>query len=269
MLLERGIMILENDLKELLSSRGIRFIKGEKYSGGCIKANCELNEFVSIAKDIIFYNYIFENKTEWIITADVQNSIFNFQSERKYCSKFINEWNAKIENLDFSQPIFLELTTIIDGQIIYWMCEDNWFKIWLTNQNLNVDDITNATRLLKYYIDEKADYIELSDEELYGQDEEEKEKNQRNKELEIELKKRLYADIKFRTATNKELRRSYAITFLQLKSNIKYKPLYINKAGKYWDDEYKCTIMIDEIFAEYKFNCRELGVKVGSEITCE
>ncbi|MCR5202786.1 MAG: hypothetical protein K6D02_06855, partial [Lachnospiraceae bacterium] len=242
-------MITEAELKKLAEKHGLKLVKGMGDANSGIDTECSIEDYFDVCEKIVFYHYLIIDKNEWIITDEVQDEVFDFDAERDYCESYINEWNEDLDKLDFNRPMLLSLATIINGQIVRWDELDPWFHDYLEDHGYDHEEIENSYDLLNDFFKTVEEDIEIPEEELY--DEKEEEIKKQNKELELELKKQLYADPKFRMASNKELRRSYARSFIEIKSNLKYKSLYFNKASQFWPDNDKMAILVDELYSEY------------------
>lgn len=196
----------------------------------------DLDDFILFVKkqsiNVILYSYTYLDEEALIIDNDVISKLKLNPEMIGVIQSEIDEYNSKVEKLDFSTPITLTIYCVFDGIVCFTEIYDYWFQ----EQGFDHPEIV----LIK--IAEKN-----FDKMVNGQ--EEANKIRENKL--IDLKERILSDSKFYNCTNIQLRRDY--TYKMLNSD-EVKELFYHKNGA-MRDVHPITF-VEEIWREHKANSK-------------
>lgn len=164
---------------------------------------CKMNDIKNL-----FYNYIYLDKDEYIIDDGIQEDIE--KDIYKLIKKEIKEHNKRIEVIDFTRPVMLNISTIFQNSIVCILESDYW------HEEIN---LLTAEETIEYL---QENYMEILEQK-------EAEKEEKLELLKSELKQYMLEDENFLICTNKDLRRNYAEMLMKNKKMKKYLEPFVNQ----------------------------------------
>lgn len=186
---------------------------------------CQVNDIKNI-----FYHYILLDKEDYIIDDELQEEIE--KEIYKLIKKEIKAHNKRIESIDFTRPVVVNIATIFDGNVICVLQSDEW------DEEIN---LLNAEDTIEYLQENYEDILEQK----------EIERQEKLEELKSELKEYILNDETFFICSNQKLRRNYANTLSKNRNVKKYLEPFKN--------EYTGRVIIsaldtfvEVVWAEYK-----------------
>lgn len=207
-------MVQEEELRKKIEEEGLNVF--EVYQAGKINDNTiilkDINDMIRFCKinDIknLFYNYIFLDKEDYIIGDKLQDDIEN--EIYKLIKEEIKEHNKKVEIIDFTRPVMLNVSTIFQDNLVSILESDYW------NEEIN---LMNA--------EDTIDYLQENYEDILEQ--KEIERQEKLELLKSELKEYILKDETFSICSNKSLRRNYAETLIKNRNTKKYLEPFVNE----------------------------------------
>lgn len=178
-----------------------------------------------------FYHYYEMDEEDMIIDEDVIKKLRLDEDAITILNDQFDEYNRKVENMDFSRPVLLEIYCIYQG-VLYSVKE---YDYWFLEEGIEFPEIT-ALKMATEYMEE------IAKEKMSNQ--------QRIAEEREKLKIKIMQDEEFRNCTNKTLRRSYATKLFS--ENGQLQKLFYSCTGMLRD----VTIIafVEQIWKEYKNN---------------
>jgi hypothetical protein len=199
---------------------------------GSIEFN-KIDELLQFAKknkiESAFYNYVYINEDDMKIDEDV---ISKLNLDKDICDILKNnfdEYNEKVEMLDFSRPISLEICFAYQG-IIYYLIEDDY---WYEDDGFSRPEIV-AMQIFNENFDEIINKRTEDKEKIYIERE--------------KLKSRILNDEKFHKCTNDSLRRTYVDELF--KEDRSLNDLFFSPNGTMYD--IPVFRFVNNIWREYK-----------------
>lgn len=186
---------------------------------------CKINDIKNL-----FFNYIYLDKDEYIIDDELQQDIE--KDIYKLIKKEIKEHNKRVEAIDFTRPVMLNISTIFQNNLVCILESDYWYE------DIN---LLNAEETIEY-LQENYEYIL----------EEKKIEEQENRFLlKNELREYMLNDDMFKICTNKDLRKNYAQTIIKDKKMNKYLKAFISEASSSLINQ-EVFMFVEVVWAEYK-----------------
>ncbi|PFI32199.1 hypothetical protein [Bacillus thuringiensis] len=224
---------LKEDLKNIAETRSFSLVNGRTHINSEKGTQIEipnLEEFldfhVHVENKLLFYSYFHDSKESYIIPDEYHQKYENEIQEQ--VSRKINEYNKMIDEINFDKPSAVFMYYIKEGFLFF-----------------NVTEREGIADLCEY-----EDMVDIIVEEVVQETPEEKleeiktqRKNKIDKEVN-ELKERIFADPKFKDATNDSRRRVYSSQFFE--DNPSYREL-LRHAGYFHP-----KIFIDDIWREFR-----------------
>ena len=193
---------------------------------------------------LVFYQYLYYDKEEYLITEDLIKETTFSRKEYIFCKERADKYNETTSKIDFGRPVALYLATRIDSEWIVSAEYDDWLP----------DDVLTAEDALIKFKDENENTInELSD------------KKESDESLITELESILLADKEFRFCTNKRMRFQYVKSFIAKESNHKFLKLCADVRDES-NRVFKLSSIFDRIYTEYRNNCYALKIQVGNPL---
>lgn len=227
-------MFSEEALRELFSTKNIDLFKVDMNNENNIFELIEMDaiDFSEFVKkkgiDSVFYSYGFFDEDCLKITDDVL-----YECHIKFdiiggLTFIIDDYNKKVSELDFNEPVCLNLYCVFNG-VIFKVTEYNF---WFTEYGFELPQ----TKLMQI-LDENLEGAERTAKEL-----------SKNRELaRKELKEKIFNDEEFHKCTNNSMRRGYINKLLK---NEEYYKLFYRKNGAVYD--ILESNFIEDIWREYK-----------------
>lgn len=160
-----------------------------------------MNFAVSFDRKILFYQYLYLSKEEYIV-ENIEANKYG-ETQPKAIQKYLTEHNQKINNIDFSIPFALNVFCLYEGH-----------SIGVTIVNSEMEEIA------MHPSEEIMDNLSELARESYA--EEEHEKHKVRKKLSDELSNIILNDPGFGKMTNAMLRERYLDALLEKPENAKY-----------------------------------------------
>ncbi|MCY8988109.1 hypothetical protein [Bacillus atrophaeus] len=149
-----------------------------------------------VDNNLLFYTYDYEDKENYYIPEDFHNW---FEDSEIQCllSEKINEYNKKINEIDFEQPSELLMFYVKDGFVFYHSTIRD-----------EILDLFDGETMADSFIEEVRGAIpeEKLNEIKMNQQKELEQKTQ-------EIKAKIFKDPEFKKATNNQLRKSYSLRY--------------------------------------------------------
>lgn len=229
-------MVQEQELIKLIEHEGLNLFEvrqNPKINDDAIVMK-EVNDLIKFCKinDIknLFYNYIFLDKEEFIISDEAQEEIE--KDIYKLIKKEIKEHNKRVETIDFTRPIILNISTIFENNLVCVLENDYW------HEEINLLDAEDT-----------IEYLQENYDEILEQKEAEKE--EKLELLKNELKQYMLEDENFLICTNKDLRKNYAEMLMKNKKMKKYlEPFKYSHSDGIWVQS--LVMFVEVVWAEYR-----------------
>ena len=229
-------MVQEQELIKLIEHEGLNLFEvrqNPKINDDAIVMK-EVNDLIKFCKinDIknLFYNYIFLDKEEFIISDEAQEKIE--KDIYKLIKKEIKEHNKRVETIDFTRPIILNISTIFENNLVCVLENDYW------HEEINLLDAEDT-----------IEYLQENYDEILEQKEAEKE--EKLELLKNELKQYMLEDENFLICTNKDLRKNYAEMLMKNKKMKKYlEPFKYSHSDGIWVQS--LVMFVEVVWAEYR-----------------
>lgn len=229
-------MVQEQELIKLIEHEGLNLFEvrqNPKINDDTIVMK-EVNDLIKFCKinDIknLFYNYIFLDKEEFIISDEAQEEIE--KDIYKLIKKEIKEHNKRVETIDFTRPIILNISTIFENNLVCVLENDYW------HEEINLLDAEDT-----------IEYLQENYDEILEQKEAEKE--EKLELLKNELKQYMLEDENFLICTNKDLRKNYAEMLMKNKKMKKYlEPFKYSHSDGIWVQS--LVMFVEVVWAEYR-----------------
>lgn len=229
-------MVQEQELIKLIEDEGLNLFE--------VRQNPKINDDSIVMKEVndlikfckingiknLFYNYIFLDKEEFIISDEAQEEIE--KDIYKLIKKEIKEHNKRVETIDFTRPVILNISTIFENNLVCVLENDYW------HEEINLLD---AEDTIEYLQENYEDILEQK----------ENEKQEKLELLKNELREYMLNDETFLICSNKSLRRNYAETLLKNRSVKKYlEPFTSEYSGQVAITS--LVMFVEVVWAEYR-----------------
>ena len=235
-------MILEEELKNIMAKEGINCfnvnVTKDSFEPSLIlleKNNIdELIRFMKVNNiKNVFYTYLVIDKDYFIIDDELIDEYEDISDDiYSLISKDIEEYNIRIEQLDFSKPIEIQIFCTYDSHYI----SINDYDSWCEDADIMPADekVQSLIDNYKNIIDENKKIIEINKETLKD-----------------EFKNYVLNDVEFKNCTNQQLRRNYICHLVfQREEAKKYAPVFY-RYGTVLDYQV-CVYFIEMMWKEYK-----------------
>lgn len=207
-------MVQEQELIKLIEDEGLNLFE--------VRQNPKINDDSIVMKEVndlikfckingiknLFFNYVFLDKEEFIISDEAQEEIE--KDVYKLIKKEIKEHNKRVETIDFTRPVILNISTFFEKNLVCVLENDYW------HEEINLLD---AEDTIEYLQENYEDILEQK----------EIERQEKLELLKSELKEYILRDETFSICSNKSLRRNYAETLIKNRNMKKYLEPFVNE----------------------------------------
>lgn len=199
---QKELITFKDSLENLVVKMGFTLIKGEMDIENQKILLPSQEDFLDFHKHVdnklLFYTYDYEDKENYYIPEEY-HTWFEDSEIQHLLSEKVNEYNEKLDNINFDQPSELIMFYVKDGFVFY-----------NTTIREELFELSDGDTVGYALVEEVGDAI--PEEKIMEITEKRKKALDQKKQ---EIKENIFKDPEFKSATNSSLRRSYAARYFK------------------------------------------------------